>query len=357
MKKFYLFVGARPNFMKAAPLCWRLDELGIDYEIYHSGQHYDENLSQIFHKQFKFDKIKSMNCDISGNSIHNIQEILSKSKKILRENHENVRCVIVFGDVLTTYAVSLAARMLDLKIAHVEAGLRSFDIGMPEELIRIVVDHISDFAFSPSIDAIDNLKNEGKVENCFMVGNIMIDCLIHCIHKIDAAEHGLLILKDYVIATFHRPENIENEINLSNICYELLLLAEKYQVIFPIHPKTKQNLIKYGLFQRLCGHNITVICPLGYFEFMKLVIGAQALITDSGGIQEETTYLNIPCFTVRKNTERPITITHGSNKLIRIEDINAEVSNIDVNKKDHGAPHLWDGNTADRIIKILNQLT
>jgi UDP-N-acetylglucosamine 2-epimerase (non-hydrolysing) len=338
--------------MKAAPLCKTFTSMGMPYKVYHSGQHHDQQMSAVFQEQFDMSNVLSMECDIKDNAVRNIQKIVFRAHTLLKEEERNIRCVVVFGDVLTTYAVTLAAHRLNLPIAHVESGLRSFDISMPEELTRIAVDHMSDFLFCPSADAVENLKQEGIPSNTIhMVGNIMIDSLIACKEKIDKVK--IDVPKEYIVATFHRPENIDDDKRLAKICDQLSRLSTEQRIIFPVHPRTLQRLNHLRLYEQLIHCDIEVMSPLGYFEFMKYVSGASAVITDSGGIQEETTYLGVKCFTVRNNTERPITITLGTNKLISYEEIYQIVKNRP--KKTIGIiPQKWDGATSRRIANILN---
>ena len=355
MKKYFLFVGARPNFMKAAPLCKAFNEKNIDYDIYHSGQHYDTNLSDIFHKQLNMENIKNMNCDTSNNTIKNMQSIFNRAKEILVKSKDSIKAVIVFGDVITTLAVTLAAHQLKIKLVHVESGLRSFDISMPEELIRITTDHLSNVLFSPSEDAVNNLRSEGMEDGVFMVGNIMIDCLENFMDDIKNTTTDLDLSSEYVVATFHRPENIENLDRAYDIFNELVTLSKDMSVFFPMHPRTKENFMKLGIFERLKSHGVQIIDPLGYFDFMKLILKSKAVITDSGGMQEETTYLNVPCFTVRKSTERPVTIKYGTNQLISPKEIATRVQNFHQRQGNFAKPPLWDGKTSGRIIEILER--
>lgn len=355
MKKYFLFVGARPNFMKAAPLCWEFNRRGIPYVIFHSGQHWDHNLSNVFQEEFDLESdIVAMSCS-EENPIKNIQAIMDRTTKILGDRFDEVKGVIVFGDVGTTLAVALAARHLMFPIIHVEAGLRSFDIGMPEELIRITTDHISGVLFSPSEDAVQNLKKEGRTENVHMVGNIMIDCLIESLQKIK--EQKRMFEGNYFVMTIHRPENVDDSTKLIGLFSCILDFAEHHQIIFPMHPRTRKALEKLFFLETILKHpNIKIIEPLGYHQFMNLVIGAEAVITDSGGIQEETTFLNIPCFTIRKNTERPLTVTQGTNYLIDYHQLRQTVETcLDYAPKVRVLPDKWDGKTASRIADILSE--
>lgn len=356
MKKYFLFVGARPNFMKAAPLCKAFNKANIDYDIYHSGQHYDTNLSSIFHKQLNLTNIKNMECENFNNPVRNMQNIFRRTKEILRKDKKSVKSVIVFGDVLTTLAVALAAKQLRIPLVHVEAGLRSFDINMPEELIRIATDHFSKILFAPSDDAVINLKNEGKTNNVFMVGNIMIDCLENSMDEINNHQIDVDVSSEYVVATFHRPENVDNLDRAYDIFNELAMLSKNMNVFFPMHPRTKENFMRLGIFERMKSHGVNILEPLGYFDFIKLILKSKAVITDSGGIQEETTYLGIPCLTVRKSTERPITIKCGTNRLIAPKEIETCMRHLrNDHNKNPSIPPLWDGKTSERIIEILER--
>lgn len=351
LRKFFMFVGTRPNFMKIAPLCKQMRKEEIEYEVYHSGQHYDTKLSSVFLKQLSIDHINHMNCDHRDNAIKHIQSIIKRTKEILTKNIREVRAVIVVGDVSTTYAVTLAARELGLKIAHVESGLRSFDISMPEELNRITVDHLSDYLFAPSIDAIENLAAEGIQDHVYIVGNVMIDCLINIEEHLTKDN----TVEDYIVSTFHRPSNVDKEETLKEITHQLIALSKRKKVYFFVHPRTKKNLEQFGLMELFQSCNsVKLFEPIGYLDFMQYLYNAKVVVTDSGGIQEETTYLDIPCFTARENTERPVTIREGTNKLISIDGI----SKISFEKKTgKRIPYLWDGDTSLRIVNILSNVT
>jgi len=342
---FIIVTGARPNFMKIAPLCKEFDKENIEYNIFNSGQHYDITLNDIFQKQFNLKHIYN-NIISHENKIISIQNILYDFRNFLIQ--KDPTAVIVVGDVDTTFCAALVTKSLGKKLIHIESGLRSFDYSMPEEKNRIVADHISNVLFCSFHEAERNLYNEGIEKNIYMVGNIMIDCLINFLPEIEDRKKRI---NPYIVATFHRPENIDTE-KLFFITRQLKLLKEYFDIVFPVHPRTMKQLKNTGYINNLDG--CIILEPLSYIDFMAEIFNAKAIITDSGGIQEETTYLNIPCFTVRNSTERPITITEGTNKLIKIEDIAKEVLNPI--KKQSRYPKYWDGQTSKRIIKILKEI-
>lgn len=350
-EKVILVAGARPNFMKIAPLCVQFKKLGVPYEIFYSGQHYDKDLFEVFKNDLDLEAGHLADIKMTGNSIKDIQQIMSAFQAYMKKQSE-VSCIIVVGDVNTTYACAIVAkRFSGIPLIHLEAGLRSFDQSMPEEMNRITVDHLSDILLAPSEDAVQNLKNEGLSENVYMVGNIMIDSLVRCISKIKKEIRTQELRNPYCVVTFHRPENVDDKQKLFAILHCLQNIAKKTEVYFPLHPRTKTKIEEFGWEPQLKG--LHVLPPQGYVDFLRLVYHSQFVLTDSGGIQEETSYLGIPCLTVRNNTERPITITHGTNKLIKYEYIETEVAHI--TKKEHKQIPSWDGNTAKRIIDVLNK--
>lgn len=341
--KFIIVTGARPNFMKIAPLCEKFDEEGVEYDIFNSGQHYDEELNGMFKKQFNLKNIFDfkINCD---NKVKDMQEIICSFKEFLQSRF-NYSAVIVVGDVDTTFVCALTAKRYGFFLIHIEAGLRSFDATMPEERNRIAVDHLSNILFASCHDAEHNLYEEGIEKNVYMVGNIMIDCLVKFLPQIQPKRNT-----KHIVVTLHRPDNVDTG-NLYFISNQLKVLSDFYEVIFPVHPRTFKKLKEFNVIHNL--KNCILTKPLGYLDFLSEVINAQAVITDSGGIQEETTYLGIPCFTVRPSTERPITITEGSNRLVKIEEIANSVDSLE--KKEYKIPKFWDGKTAERITDILRK--
>ena len=349
MKKIHLICAARPNFMKIAPLYHILKTLpNFHTQIVHTGQHYDYQMSQAFFDDFDLPSphfhlnIKS---DTHGKqTAHTIiayEELCITHKPNL---------VIVVGDVNATMACTIAAKKLNILVAHLEAGLRSFDRSMPEEINRVVTDSICDFFWTPSIDANENLLREGiPSEKISLVGNIMIDSYCNLrekIHQKKIAQIYNLEAHKFVTMTLHRPVNVDNVLNISNILEVVSKIP--MPIIFPVHPRTRKNLEKITPLPQ----NLIPIDPLGYSDFMSLVTQSSYVISDSGGVQEETTYLRIPCFTLRETTERPVTITTGSNQLVTIENLLEKINH----PKQGSCPPLWDGHTAIRIVDIIQKL-
>lgn len=369
MKKFIkvlLVVGARPNFMKIGPLLSAIskhnstEESGdtkIDPLLVHTGQHYDTLMSDAFFQDLNI-KAPDVNLEV-GSGSHAVQtaEIMIRFETVcLREKPD---WVIVVGDVNSTMACTLVATKLEIKVAHIEAGLRSFDRSMPEEINRLVTDVLADLLFTPSEDADQNLLREGiPAERIKRVGNIMIDTLTIALEKARALapfkQYGFEE-KTYVFVTLHRPSNVDDRDSLERIMQGLATLSQRLPVIFPLHPRTEKNLMQYGLLPESNQYPNLKLCePVGYFESIGLADKASFVLTDSGGLQEETTFLKVPCLTLRSNTERPITITVGTNKLTTLgtlqDDIDRILEGRHANSK---IPELWDGHTSERIIKTL----
>ncbi|MDD2822970.1 MAG: UDP-N-acetylglucosamine 2-epimerase (non-hydrolyzing) [Candidatus Daviesbacteria bacterium] len=357
MKKIILVVGARPNFMKAAPLYRHLrKQNNLNVILLHTGQHYDYEMSQIFFEDLDLPKPDYFLDVQSGSHAKQTAKIMVKFEKVLLKEKPDM--VVVFGDVNSTVACSLTAKKMQIVIAHVEAGLRSYDETMPEEINRRVTDSISDLLLTPSEDANVNLLKEGvDKEKIFLVGNIMIDSLVVVINKIKDETKILkklkLEAKEYCLVTIHRPSNVDNEEILAEIVSKLNEVSEKIPVVFPVHPRTRKHLQDWKI---KIGSKILLTSPLGYRDFTCLERNSRLVITDSGGIQEETTFLNIPCLTLRPNTERPITIQMGTNKLVTEKSLLNEVEFVlNNNNKKGKIPALWDGKTALRISEILIQ--
>jgi len=357
-----IVVGARPNFMKAAPVMAEFKKhASIKPMLIHTGQHYDQNLSEIFFGDLKLTKPDFYLGIGSGTHSTQTAQIMMAFEKILTE--QNPHLVVVVGDVNSTIACALAAakyrctnRRCRPFIAHIEAGLRSFDWRMPEEINRRLTDSLSDLLFTTEPAARENLLNEGIAQNkiCF-VGNVMIDSLLR-FRKIAQKSRILTQLglqKDnYCLLTMHRPSNVDKKDNLKEILGALQELSKSIKIVFPIHPRTKKM---FGQHQ-LNFNFLKIVQPLGYLDFLKLMINAKFVITDSGGIQEETTVLNIPCLTIRTNTERPITVAQGTNTIVGNDRkrIMAEAKKILKGKSKTGQrPKLWDGKAAKRICKII----
>ncbi|MGI5974555.1 MAG: non-hydrolyzing UDP-N-acetylglucosamine 2-epimerase [Paludibacter sp.] len=372
MRKLILVAGARPNFMKIAPLMHALKgHDSIQTILVHTGQHYDVKMSQQF-----FDELQIPEPDINlevGSASHAVQtaKIMTRFEQVCMD--EKPDAVLVVGDVNSTAACTLVASKMGIKCIHYEAGLRSRDRSMPEEINRLVTDAISDIFITTSYDADENLLREGVAQDqIHMFGNLMIDSLVSNLKKAEATKLSFKLLntdKDiqlnrdfisekYAAITFHRPNNVDYPSTLEKLFVELAKISQYIPLIFPIHPRTYKNLQEFNLLHLLDNcPNLFLIEPLGYLQFIHLVSQSMFVLTDSGGIQEETTYLNIPCLTVRPSTERPVTITEGSNKLITIEAISDEVEMILGGKAKSGnVPKFWDGNTAERIVNLLEEI-
>lgn len=359
--KVFLVVGARPNFMKMAPLYFELTkEKDVKALIVHTGQHYDYEMSQAFFEEFDLPKPDYFLGAGSGTHAEQTGKIMIQFEKVLSKEKPDL--VVVFGDVNSTLACSVTARKLFIPVAHVEAGLRSFDMTMPEEINRKVTDTISDLLFTPSKDADENLMKEGIRRNkIHLVGNIMIDSLITILEKIDKPYEDKILQRfdlqreDYVLVTLHRPSNVDNKDSLEKILNFLNDLSREAPVIFPMHPRTKRNIDKFGI-KLIFNKRFYISKPLKYTEFIVLEKDARFVLTDSGGIQEETTYLNLPCLTLRPNTERPITVTEGTNELVNMENIEEKVGLILSGSRKQGkVPELWDGKTGQRIARIITE--
>ncbi len=355
-KMIDLIVGARPNFVKCTILHKVLRERGYNVRLIHTGQHYNRNMSDIFFNDLHIPK-EDINLN-AGSSSHAVQtaNIMMKYEEILIKKAPEM--VIVFGDVNSTIAAILTAAKLHIRTAHVEAGLRSSDMTMPEEINRLATDSIADLLLAPSRDAVKNLRSEGHKTGVFMVGNIMIDTLkahMNAIEKIDIKNRFNLNRKDYVYLTLHRPSNVDSKEQLVKVLDFLSIISAKFPIFFPIHPRTEQSIKKFGL-SRKAGKIFTKSEPVSYLESIKLAKDSAFVITDSGGIQEETTYLRVPCYTLRPNTERPITVTHGTNTLIKPEKSIAKAILAGKLAKKGRKISSWDGHTSERICDILNNI-
>ncbi|MFH1147824.1 MAG: UDP-N-acetylglucosamine 2-epimerase (non-hydrolyzing) [Pseudomonadota bacterium] len=359
--KLLLVAGARPNFMKISPLVRAIDDHNqhnspqIQRVLVHTGQHYDVKMSEVFFAELGIPS-PDINLEV-GSGSHAVQtaNVMVRFEQTCLE--EKPDCVIVVGDVNSTMACTLVAAKLQIKVAHVEAGLRSFDRTMPEEVNRIVTDSLADLLFTPSNDAGENLRREGVPESKIkLVGNIMIDTLIANLEKARKREtHSRLGLreKEFVYVTLHRPSNVDDKETLSAVMGCLEKLASLIPVCFPIHPRTKKMLETYGIAN---GGNerLRIIDPIGYHDSICLAEHAGFVLTDSGGIQEETTFFQTPCLTLRPNTERPVTVTEGSNKLTDLHNLWPDIESLLNGSARKGrVPALWDGHTAERIINCL----
>jgi UDP-N-acetylglucosamine 2-epimerase (non-hydrolysing) len=355
MKLFHI-VGARPNFMKAAPVIEAIRaHTAIQQSLVHTGQHYDANMSQVFFDQLGMPR-PDFNLEVgSGSHAKQTAEIMVRFEEALSRGAPDL--VLVYGDVNSTIAAALVATKMGVRVGHVEAGLRSWDRSMPEEVNRVLTDQISDYFFTPSADADVNLAREGiDPKKIFQVGNVMIDTLVKLLGK--AREPAITGRREkFVLVTLHRPSNVDDPEMLGRLLATLNRVSEGIQVIFPIHPRTRRRLEEYKLSG--VSANLLLTEPFGYLEFLWLQQHAALVVTDSGGIQEETTYLQIPCLTMRENTERPVTVEVGTNILVGRDTVRlgTEIEGILEGKAKKGViPPLWDGKAGERIAKILDGL-
>ncbi|MEA1979405.1 MAG: UDP-N-acetylglucosamine 2-epimerase (non-hydrolyzing) [candidate division Zixibacteria bacterium] len=360
LKRIVHIVGTRPNFIKVAPLFAELEKHNSEFEniLIHTGQHYDINLSDIFFNDLKLSK-DIINLEVgSGTHAEQTGQIMIKLERQFVKLKPDL--IIVYGDVNSTVSAALVASKLNIKLAHVEAGLRSFDNEMPEEINRIVTDRLSDYLFVSEPAGVDNLKNEGlSQEKIFLVGNIMIDSLIANLKLANQSSiHKKLSLplENYVLLTLHRPINVDSKESLNRIFESITKISERYTVIFPCHPRTMKSIKEHKLFDNFKNNKIKIISPVGYHDFLKLIMNSNFVITDSGGIQADTTYLKIPCITLRETTEQLITIIQGTN--ILCWDLNGKFFQIiddiiEGNYPEGTIPEFWDGETSKRIVSIL----
>ena len=351
-------VGARPNFMKAGPVIRAVADLGLAQEIVHTGQHYDRALSAVFFEELGLPE-PTRNLEVgSGTQSGQTAALLVALEAALPALRPSV--VVVYGDVNSTLAAALVCSKEGIRLAHVEAGLRSFDRGMPEEINRVVTDALSDILFTTSPEALDNLRREGVPEDRVeFVGNPMIDTLLANLERFDveAARATHELPETYAVATLHRPGNVDAPEAAAAVVAMLRGVGARLPVILPLHPRGRQTLEAAGL---RAVDGVRIIEPLGYIDFMSLVRGARLVVTDSGGVQEETTILGVPCLTVRPNTERPITITHGTNRLVRPEDVAATVDEVlrsPASMQPAAPPPLWDGHAGARIAAVLARIS
>tara|TARA_B110000881_G_scaffold88901_1_gene77982 strand:+ start:2084 stop:3187 length:1104 start_codon:yes stop_codon:yes gene_type:complete len=353
-----LVVGARPNFMKIAPIYAELSKRGEKLLLLHTGQHYDDNMSKVF-----FDDLGMPKPDLylgigSGSHAYQTATVMIEFEKICMESNPSM--VVVVGDVNSTVACSIVCAKLRISCAHVEAGLRSFDRDMPEEINRIITDSIADILLTPSPDGDENLLAEGiSMKRIKRVGNVMIDSLYSNLERSKKSEisNELQLKDEYAVVTLHRPSNVDDKENFTLILGSLEKIGEKIQLVFPLHPRTEKNAKAFGLFSRLEAiPNIVLTGPVGYLDFVALMSSSTLVLTDSGGLQEETTALGIPCITLRENTERPITVTEGTNTIVGCDPKLIEMTAFEAlagKGKAGRVPDMWDGKTAERIADVL----
>jgi len=365
--KIALVCGARPNFMKISPLLRAIEKHNacsetnlIEPILVHTGQHYDYEMSKVFFQDLELPQPDSYLSVGSGTHAEQTGQTMIEFEQVLFKEKPNL--VIVVGDVNSTLATALAAVKLHIPVAHVEAGLRSYDRTMPEEINRLLTDAISDYLFPPSPDANENLKREGIAdEKIFLVGDIMVDSLLY---NMERAEESQILTRlgldkgSYAVLTLHRPSNVDKKESLFQIIHALREISQRIPIVFPAHPRTRKSIESFEFMRFFKDEHIRLIEPLGYLDFLKLEINARLVMTDSGGIQEETTVANIPCLTLRDTTERPITISQGTNVLVGhdAQKIITETFKILDGKEKKGSyPEIWDGKTAERIVEILSK--
>ncbi len=364
-------VGARPNFMKIAPIVDALKNFpDMQHCLVHSGQHYDELLSGSFFSELGLPR-PDVNLQVgSGTHAAQTAEVMKRLEPVLLEYRPDA--VLVVGDVNSTLATAITAVKLGIRVAHIEAGLRSFDMTMPEEINRKLTDAISDLLFVTEQSGIDNLRHEGvPAEKIFLVGNVMIDTLLR--HRQLAASSSILDqlhlrqngsgARPYGVLTLHRPSNVDDPQILGGILTAVTTIAADFPIFFPVHPRTRKNIESFGLGRFLsqterASSGVVPLDPLGYLDFLNMNDHARLVLTDSGGVQEETTVLGVPCLTLRKNTERPATVEHGTNRIVGIDPdhilaVAREI--LGQSQQELRRPPLWDGQAAPRIVAILHQ--
>lgn len=361
-KRVLVVIGTRPNFIKVTQLKKHAEKKGIDLKIVHTGQHYDHHMADVFFEQFNL--LPDYFLHASGATvISQMCDIMVKLEQLIVHTFMP-HLLVVVGDVNSTFAASLVANKCSIPLAHIESGLRSFDETMPEEHNRILTDAVTRYFFVTEPSGRENLLREGKPEkNIFMVGNTMIDTMVAFQEKIassDSLKTYHLLRGKYVLMTMHRPATVDNKEGLTKLIALIKNIAQDYQLVFPVHPRTIKNLEQHGLLETFSSiSGLITTGPLDYFSFQQLITGAAFVLTDSGGIQEETTFLQIPCLTLRGNTERPVTCTTGSNTLVPFElhEVRKQVNSIKSGLYKKGEiPEGWDGKASERIIEVISSL-
>lgn len=350
-------MGARPNFIKAAPVMSALaSSEDVRQTLVHTGQHYDANMSDVFFRQLNIAD-PDINLGVgSGSHAYQTAEVMRHLESVVQEREPDL--VLVYGDVNSTMAAALVCAKLLIPVGHVEAGLRSFDRTMPEEINRLITDQISDLLFTPSADADANLSREGvAAEQTYLVGNVMIDTLVRLLPEAPSRWKGPALRRwagrPYALVTLHRPSNVDDETTMRETMDALADISRDILTIFPVHPRTRLRLPGLGTE----APDLNLVEPFSYLDFLALQRDATLVITDSGGIQEETTFLGIPCLTLRENTERPITVTSGTNTLVGhdMDQLRSEVAGVLAGNYRKGqVPPLWDGQAADRIVNAIS---
>ncbi|RSZ57240.1 UDP-N-acetylglucosamine 2-epimerase (non-hydrolyzing) [Massilia atriviolacea] len=364
MPLIYLVAGARPNFMKIAPIVRALQQQdALTFKIIHTGQHYDREMNDVFFEELGIPQPDIFMGAGGGSHAQQTAKIMVAFEELCQA--ERPAAVLVVGDVNSTLACSIAAKKLNIPVAHVEAGLRSGDMGMPEEINRLVTDSISDWFFVTEPSAVTHLRREGKAEAAIhYVGHVMVDNVLFQADKLDAADtsaYETSAIKAarsaggarYGVVTLHRPSNVDDAAMMRSLAGALREIAQELPLVFPVHPRTRANLDSFGID---LGPNVTLVGPQAYMAFLNLWKDAAVVLTDSGGLQEETTALGVPCITIRENTERPVTVDEGSNVLVGTDParIVAEARKVLRGEGKQGRrPHLWDGKAAERIVAVL----
>lgn len=364
MKRIVIFAGARPNFMKVAPILRAASQSSkVKFDLVHTGQHYDDRLSKVFFDELGIPE-PAVYLSCSGTThAEQTASVMVEAERYLKIDQQNCSAVVVVGDVNSTLAAALAAAKLNIPVVHVEAGLRSRDRSMPEEINRLATDSISDLLLASEPAGYSNLLSEGRsADDVVLVGNVMIDTLLQqisrAVESTTIQEFGLKA-GEYAVVTIHRPSNVDSPSSLSELCSALVRISQNLKLILPLHPRTRARLGSAGLDSVLASAgNIIVTEPLGYVPMLSLTKHARLVITDSGGIQEETTALSVPCLTLRENTERPITISEGKSTLVGNNYLLLEQCIKDVSEgtyKIGKCPHLWDGLASNRIVSAILQ--
>jgi len=358
VKKIYILIGTRPNFIKVTRFKELGEAKGMEIKIIHTGQHFDANMADVFFTQFGLQPDYFLN--VGGQTPNSqIANIILKLEELFNEKGKP-DLFIVPGDVNSTMAGAIAANKLGVKLAHLESGLRSYDKKMPEEHNRIITDNLSDICFVTEPSGVENLKNENIAAKVEYVGNTMIDTLVHFEPQIEASdvlERYGVDKGNYHLLTFHRPSNVDSIEELQVLIDIIKTVAKFGEMVLPLHPRTRYKLNDFGLLAELESMKDLVLTePIGYFEFQKLIKYAKVVLTDSGGIQEESTFRQVPCLTLRENTERPVTITEGTNTLVPIN-ANAVEKYLKLiesgNYKKGAVPYLWDGKATERILELI----
>ena len=359
MPTIYLVAGAQPNFMKIAPIVRALQTHGgLDYKIIHTGQHYDREMNDVFFEELGIPQPDVFMGAGGGSHAQQTAKIMTAFEELCQANKPEA--VLVVGDVNSTLACSIVAKKLNIPVAHVEAGLRSGDMTMPEEINRLVTNSISDWFFVTEPSGVEHLRREGKADNAIhYVGHVMVDNVLYQADKLEQSD-AVFETSDfkkreprYGVITLHRPSNVDSAEMMARIGGALKEIAEDLPLLFPVHPRTRGNLEKFGID---LGPHIILVGPQAYMAFLNVWKDASVVLTDSGGLQEETTALGVPCITIRENTERPITVEEGTNVLVGTDPqrIVAEARKVLRGEGKQGRrPHLWDGKAAERIVEIL----